>query len=199
MALLRPYAAGVGLTLALLLTTSRDAAGCSLVETPGRPRIGTLPHIRSLVEQADLVVRARAVRYGVGEHYLIPPEVMTLGEGRAIEFKVIEVLTPGSAPGTLYVGGHLMRTDDFNRGPVPYLNVRREGQRGGCVASGYRAGGEYLLILRRAPRGYYTPYWAYLSPTNEQIHGARDPWVQWVREELRRRPTTPAGPAAPGA
>ena len=194
MASLRPYVTGAGLALGVLLATSRDALACSIRQTPGRPRIGTLAYVRSLVAQADIVVRARAVRYGEGEHYLIPPEVMTLGEGRAIEFAVIEVLTPGPAPKTLYIGGHLMTTDDFNRGGVPYLNVRREGQRGGCVASGYRAAGEFLLILRQAPKGYYTPYWAFLAPTNEQIRGARDPWLHWVRKELRKRVTQSVAP-----
>lgn len=137
--------------------------------------------------------RAKALRYGEGDHYLVPPDAAGGGGVRAIEFEVLENLTPRSGVATasmLYIGGRLTTADDFNRGTVPYLDVRTAGQHGSCFASDYRRGGEFLLLLRLAPSGYYTPYWALLSPVNEQIHGADDPWVQWVRRERPRRPAS---------
>jgi hypothetical protein len=29
-----------------------------------------------------------------------------------------------------------------------------------------------------------TPYWAALQPVNEQLRGAADPWLLWVREQV---------------
>jgi hypothetical protein len=167
---------------------------CDIDEAPNTPHVGTLEWVQSLVHDADLILRARALRYGEGDHYLVPPDAAG-GGVRAIEFEVLENLTPTSGTATapiLYIGGYLTNNDDFNRGPVPYLHVRSSGQRGSCFASEYRRGGEFLLLLRLAPSGYYTPYWALLSPVNEQMRGADDPWIQWVRRQrasLRRHTT----------
>ena len=56
-------------------------------------------------------------------------------------------------------------------------------------AYSYRAGAEYLLLLRRRmSRPNMTPnelslYWARLSATNEQLFGgASDPWFIWVSQ-----------------
>ena len=166
---------------------SPAAYGCSILETPGKPRIGTIEYVRPLIHRANLIIRARALRYGEGEHFLVPPDAAGLGGARGIEFEVLENLTPAPDAPTarvLYIGGDLTSKDDFNSGPVPYLHLRTEGQRGSCFASVYRVGGEFLLLLRVRPSGYYTPYWAALAPLNEQIHGPNDPWVQWVRREL---------------
>ncbi len=46
-------------------------------------------------------------------------------------------------------------------------------------------GGDCLLLLRSAGDGWYTPYWSLLLPTNEQVRGADDPWVVWVRAQVR--------------
>lgn len=46
-------------------------------------------------------------------------------------------------------------------------------------------GAEYLFLLNRVDRmDGLIPYWIALGPTNEQIRGADDPWVRWVREQL---------------
>jgi len=63
------------------------------------------------------------------------------------------------------------------------------------VALEYRIGAEYLLLLRHggpapadAEGNELTPYWAPLSPTNEQLFGGvSDAWFVWVSKELRRR------------
>ncbi|MFL5612956.1 MAG: hypothetical protein ACJ796_04770 [Gemmatimonadaceae bacterium] len=119
--------------LASSFVTSGPHRMCSFVQAQNTPHVGTLEWVQSIVHDADLIVRARAVRYGEGDHYLVP--------------------------------------------------VRSAGQRGSCYASEYRRGGEFLLLLRLTPSGYYTPYWALLSPVNEQIRGADDPWLQWVRRQ----------------
>ena len=188
------------LTVAASVFASRSAHACSVIEKPGAPHIGTLAYVRSLIPQAELVVRARALRYGEGQHYLVPPDATALGEARAIEFEVLEVLRPDVGREllrTLYIGGRLTDSDDFNPGPVPYLNVRREGQRGSCTASAYRIGGEFLLLLRRARSGYYTPYWAILAPVNEQVRGADDPWIRWIKQQLTAAPVRGPNKRAP--
>jgi len=77
---------------------------------------------------------------------------------------------------------------------VPYDFIRPGGRWGNCFALTYRAGAEYMLLLRRAEYpssaqpNELTPYWAPLSPTNEQqIGGASDAWFVWVRQKLRNR------------
>ena len=182
------------LTLALAAAISGSALArsvpawmCSFGESPDRPHISSLEWVRSLVHNAQLIVRARAVRYGQGDHYLVPPDAAGMGGARTVEFQVLENLTPRRGvptTSTLYIGGYLTSHDDFNRGTVPYLQVRTDGQRGSCFASQYRRGGEFLLLLQVRPSGYYTPYWSILAPLNEQIRGADDPWVQWVRRQL---------------
>jgi hypothetical protein len=84
--------------------------------------------------------------------------------------------------------------DDRNDRPVPYDFIRPGGRGGNCFALAYRPGAEYLLLLRRGEHSSdaqptdLTPYWASLSPTNEQLlEGSNDPWVVWVSQELRRQ------------
>jgi hypothetical protein len=80
--------------------------------------------------------------------------------------------------------GSVVSHDDFNRLPVPYGMVRSAGQRGDCDAREYRLDAEYLLILRTAYDGL-NPHWKPLAPFNEQVRGADDPWVVWVRQQVR--------------
>lgn len=171
--------------VSVLRASSRYA--CSFDDIPGEPKVATIEYVRSLIHQADLIVRARALRYGQGSHYLVPPDAAGMGGARAIQFQILESLT--TRPDVpivrlIYVGGYLTTKDDFNPDSVPYLFVRREGRRGSCFASVYRRGGEFLLMLKLMPSGYYMPYWALLAPLAEQIRGPNDPWVVWVRQEL---------------
>jgi hypothetical protein len=48
------------------------------------------------------------------------------------------------------------------------------------------AGAQYLLLLKRADSSELTGEWNALSPTNEQLHSADDPWLIWVRAQSRR-------------
>ena len=106
---------------------------------------------------------------------------------------VAAVLAPGkdmAAPGVAGVGP-ADHSDDATgssgavcSGSVPYGHVRPSGG-AGCFAYQYRLGAEYLFLLNRVERiDGLTPYWIALGPTNEQINGADDPWVRWVREQL---------------
>lgn len=62
---------------------------------------------------------------------------------------------------------------------VPYQRVRPGGQRGSCYAYDYLIGHYYLMILKGN-----SPYWAPLSPTNEEVIDRDDPWIWWVRGVL---------------
>jgi hypothetical protein len=166
----------------------RPIPPCSVVERPSGPQPGTVEFTRRLVREAEVIVRARALRAGDGEHATVPAEAGWFSVRQAIEFEVVEVVKAPAGwvtPAPLYLAGTLSETDDFNRGGVPYTFVRPAGARGSCFATEYKRGGEFLLLLRSAGDGWYTPYWSLLSPTNEQVRGADDPWVVWVRAQVR--------------
>jgi hypothetical protein len=150
--------------------------------------------IEDFVDSATLIVRARAER--LDSLVLNRPASATRPETSytvpAVRFTVLEMLR-GNMPDTgLALVGTLVERDDFNPLPVPYQMVRMAGQRGDCFASEYRAGGEYLLMLRD---GWYGPTtrWAALAPLNEQIRGPEDPWLEWVRARLGRIESQPPG------
>jgi hypothetical protein len=129
----------------------------------------------------------------------------------SIRLGVVEVLK-GEVQFTAEVSGTLANHPDMNNLPVPYGMVRPGGRGGGCFALSYQRDGEYLLFLKRV-NGKLTPYWAALGATNEQITGADDPWVAWVRQQLaftpdstsdwlapkRRRPSPPGFPYSASA
>lgn len=133
---------------------------------------------RGWVDQADVIVRARAVEQSG------PP-------GRtSIRFELLETLK-GTAPATLEFRGEIEDWVDSNDPWVPRTYVRHGGRRGNCYATNYQRGVEYLLMLQRQD-GTLTPYWAEMATTNEHVTGARDPWVRWVREYLDLRAQGPA-------
>jgi hypothetical protein len=64
----------------------------------------------------------------------------------------------------------------------PYAEIDCVGRTPGCAscfARSYAMGRQYLLLLKGG-----TPYWAPLSPTNEEVSGPSDPWITWVRRTL---------------
>jgi hypothetical protein len=148
-----------------------------------------LPSAKNIIRDAEVIARVRA-------------EGLSSAPGRAgtmaasptqVRFVILEVLKGRVSSSTIEFNGLLTERDDRNRGPVPYEFVRPGGH-GECVALTYRVGAEYLLLLRNgehpawAQANQLTPYWAPLSPTNEQLFdGARDAWLVWVRQELQRR------------
>ncbi len=138
-----------------------------------------LPNIRAFVDEAELIVRARATALG-------PPLPLSIVAARletSIQFVVLEVLKGDSARTRISVPGETTRRDDFNNGTVPYRMVRQGGRMGNCVATSYKLGAEYLLLLK-TKNDVLNPYWAALAPLNEQITGSDDAWVTWVREQM---------------
>jgi hypothetical protein len=136
---------------------------------------------KEAVRTADAIVRAVPVRQRTGA---AADSVGLAGDHFIgwLDFKVVEVLKGRDVPAVLYIRGFLTESDDFNSGPVPYRFMRSGAYSGACHAYGHRRRGEFLLLLRKE-RGRLTPYYA-SAPTNEQVRGADDPWVAWVRARL---------------
>jgi len=161
---------------ALLLPTASVACSVTGIDAP-----------ESLVARADVIVRARADSYrdnNQGE-----PRFQDL-QGR-VYFRVIATLKGSTGEFVNVPGVFGPPRDDFNDRPVPYNFVRPAGRGGNCFAVTYRQGAEYVLLLRRNTSadksGDLSPYWEALAPTNEQVTGADDPWVQWIADQIKRR------------
>lgn len=140
-----------------------------------------------LVDDATAIARVRAVG-PVGP----PPGPHAYHGDGTMAFAVLEWIRPpaGARPDSLAFAGSALDRDDFNRDSVPYTFVRSDGGHGDCYAYGHRVGAEYLVLLRpdRYGRGL-SPWWALLAPVDEQVRGADDPWVAWVRARAgKRRP-----------
>ena len=156
------------LVAATIVASAQAAFGCFAM--------GGSPY--SLVTDADVIVRARVWRLTDAP---ATPDALR-PEETLIRLGVMEVLK-GEVQFTVNVKGTLSDRSDMNDRPVPYAIVRRGGRGGECAARNYQRDGEYLLFLK-AVNGNLTPYWAALAATNEQVTGAHDPWVVWVRQQL---------------
>jgi hypothetical protein len=55
-----------------------------------------------------------------------------------------------------------------------------------CYSDFYKRGGEYLLILFRQPDSTYSAP-AALASLNEQLRGADDDWLRFVRDEVAKQ------------
>jgi hypothetical protein len=140
------------------------------------------PSTKAMVSRAEMIVRAAAVKYvkaPVGDlRQLNQPD------DAAIEFRVKEILKGENVPSTIVLNGYLTERDDFNDRPVPYDFVRPGGRGGSCSAYEYTQGAEFLLFLKEI-NGRLTIRWYALAPTNEQLHSADDPWIVWVKQQLK--------------
>jgi hypothetical protein len=151
--------------------------------------VAPLPSAERLVGDADVIawVRAEGLSSTPGR------DGVMAGSPTQVRFAILKVLKGDLSSPVIEFNGSLADRDDRNDRPVPYDFVRPGGRRGNCFALEYRVGAEYLLFLRHgepsvAARNQLTPYWAALSPTNEQLFGgASDPWSVWVSTELQRR------------
>ena len=139
-----------------------------------------LAAIRRIVADAEVIARVTAIDSARGESLQSSRSM-----SGSVVFRVEEVLRGSRTLDTLRLPGRLVSHDDFNTGAVPYRMVRSAGQRGDCYATEYRRGAEYLLLLKSDRRGL-SPWWAPLAPVNEQLRGARDAWLVWVRREINR-------------
>jgi hypothetical protein len=154
------------------------ALRCSVGTEDGTAYRPTIEGTVGLVHSSEVVVRA-VVRGAT--------DIEGAGSSmyrQRIAFEVREVLKGELPVESLHVRGYLTDRDDFNGGAVPYLWNRENVDIGACFSASYRLGGEYLLLLRNRDGGELTPYWALVSPVNEQIRGADDPWVAWVRAQI---------------
>lgn len=152
------------------------------------------PSSTAMVSWAEIIVRAAAVEYvkaPVGDlRQLNEP-----GDAE-IEFSVKEILKGENVPSTIVLNGYLTGRDDFNDHPVPYDFVRPGGRGGSCSAYEYAQGAEFLLLLKKKIDGRLTIRWYALAPTNEQLHSADDPWVVWVKAQLKSPEHEESAPSA---
>ncbi|WP_420127444.1 hypothetical protein [Longimicrobium sp.] len=180
--------AGAGFAAVLLLAAggfapvggepAMPAALCSIRPPPTFSARRT----RDIVQAAEVVVRAAAIG-----HAPAPPR-SARPNGYYMSFAVLETIKGTTPADTLvFMGGEDDR-DSFREpgdDTVPYTTFHRWYGGGDCIAGTYRPGAEYLLLLgRREEKGDLDPYWQFLAPTAEQIRGADDPWVTWVRQAL---------------
>jgi len=149
---------------------------CSVVELRASPGSGyrySVERIRQFVDSALVIVRAQAVSAA--------PVTSSWPPAR-IRFEVLERIRGPDSLRVVELLGSTVPHDDFNTLEVPYTMVRPAGQRGDCHARDYRLGAEYLLLLQPGASETLTPHWKPLAPFNEQVRGATDPWVAWVRQ-----------------
>ena len=135
-----------------------------------------------LFEKADAIVRAAAVEYAVPPG---DPRIRTTGEPDSrIRFRVVESIRGGKVQEVI-LSGYLSDEDDFNDQEPPYTFVRPGGRHGSCFANTYRRDAEFLLFLQKTPAGEWTVNWYPLAPANEQLHSEEDPWLAWVRKQVK--------------
>jgi hypothetical protein len=160
----------------LLLSMAESAYPCDVIT------VGPLRTTADYVRAAQAIVRVKARAQAT-----IPegPSFSLSGEPTArIVFDVVEVLKGRGLGAELTLPGFLTESENFNEGAVPYTDARGT-RRGPCFADYYQSGGEFLLLLVRRPSGEYTARWAALRPLNEQIRGSGDPWLLWIRSQLK--------------
>lgn len=172
----------LSLAAVLILSSGTNFPAPILCSIEGGVQPTTVKDVQSVVRAAEAVVRVRAIEQRR------PPEMSGFPPAE-VEFEVLEVLKGPAFPTSFWMRGAITDKDDFNPGTVPYLQMRRGAGGGSCHAYFYAKGGEFLLLLRRT-EGELSPYWAPLLPTNEQVRGPADPWVHWVRQQLRARTCT---------
>jgi hypothetical protein len=134
-----------------------------------------------IVRKADIIVRATAesLVHAASVPNSYPPD-------SRIQFKVLEVVRGEMPEDRFELRGALVDTDDFNDLKPPYKFVRPDGRSGSCFATSYRAGAQFLLMLKGTKWRGYTVEWYALGPVNEQLHSAEDPWLIWVRAQARQ-------------
>ena len=166
----------------LLISIPLSSLCVPFITTVACSRVGPFT-FNELFDNADLIVRATAVKYAKGP---ADPNMRTTGQPDSIiEFKVEEVLRGKDAPKSVSLNGYLSDKDDYNEMPVPYTFVRPTGRSGSCFANTYKQDAQFLLFLKNV-EGKYTSNISALGPTNEQLRSDHDPWLQWVKDYLKK-------------
>ena len=134
-----------------------------------------LKPIDRVIRESETVVRAQVVA----------SESPGRTDPGRITLRVLEVLKGSYDRPFVTVPGQIRdyRSDPGRRPPYEQIDcVGRAPGCAGCFAQSYKDGAQYLLLLKGG-----TPYWAPLSPTNEEVSGPHDPWVVWVKRQLTGR------------
>jgi len=177
-------------SIEMIVTRLVLAVAIVAVATPAWPCTTIIrPTPEQLVSNASVILRVLAeslsARPGQRDGFR--------GSATQVRFVVIERLKGEFPAQTIEFNGALETRNDPNDHQAPYRFVRPGGRSGNCYAFNYRAGAEYLLLLRRAPWSsqprLLTPYWSAVAPTNEQLReSGADPWLKWVRDTLEAMP-----------
>jgi hypothetical protein len=152
---------------------------CSLGGGP--PRF-SIARTQNIVAESEVIVRGTVI----GE--TDAPAGSPRPNMRFVAVAVDEILRGSGVPDTIRIMGLINPQDTVptDYGEVPHLSYLRR-YAGSCISATYAEGGQYLLLLQRTEeRDVLDPYWIPLAPTNDQVRGSNDRWVQWVRNEIAR-------------
>ena len=136
-----------------------------------------------MVSGADLILRVTAVDYSVPPD---PSAKRSAPSKSRVLFSVEEVVKGRYTDPEIVLTGILTQIDEWNTGQAPYVNPRPSAD-ASCYSNSYRSGGQFLLMLKRSGKDYSVE-WFPLGPVNEQVHPLEDPWVIWVRNQIKRGP-----------
>src|SRR5262245_7330818 len=109
-------------------------------------RVGPPPSAERLVDDAEVMARVRA------EGLSSTPGrtgIFLAASPTQVRFAILELLKGRLSSSAIEFNGSLTERDDRNDRPVPYDFIRPGGRGGNCFALAYKAGAEYLLLLRR--------------------------------------------------
>ena len=163
-------------TLLLALWASNLGSPLAACSVPTPPDPGTM------TSNSDLIVLGIVLEYAIGPADGTEPMGTHKGPSTTVRFRIQQTLK-GTTQQTLELVGSLQPEDDFNDHTPPYQFVRPGGRDGSCWAYEYKQGASYLLFLKQTDGGYRVN-WYPLGPVNEQVTGADDPWVWWVKGYL---------------
>jgi hypothetical protein len=159
---------------------------------PAFPCSATILRPEKMVAQADLILRVTAVSDVLP---VLPNSLRRLWNSNVL-FSVEEVMKGQYGSPTISLPGFLTDQDEWNREMPPYMTARPSAD-AGCFTHSYRKGGQFLLMLKKwdgsrseliagRPLDGYTTVWHALAAVNEQLRSPDDPWVEWVRQQVKR-------------
>jgi hypothetical protein len=149
-----------------------------------------------MVHSAAAIVRVLAVDYVTPPATAPANDMRTGAPDSKIRFHILEVIRGQGLTSEIMLPGFLSNHDDFNDHAPPYEFVRPNGRAGSCYANTYRRDAQFLLVLKKGTDGEYTVNWYALGPVNEQLRSEDDPWLLWVRQEVRRDVPPTSDPTA---